>query len=223
MKLELKNICKTYNRKTDYEVNALKNINLTVEAGEYLAIMGVSGSGKSTLLHILGCIDEQSSGTYEIDGENVQLLDLYTLRNRYIGYVLQDFGLLENKTVYENVAYPLLVGTEVKFKDIKQKVMKALKTVGIDQLAKRPAHQSSGGQKQRIAIARALVGNPEVIIADEPTASLDRKTADEIMDIFAALNKAGRTVIIVTHDIHVAEKCNKIIHIQDGEIVEQGV
>lgn len=223
MKLELKNICKTYNPKTDYEVKALKSISLTIDSGEFLAIMGVSGSGKSTLLHILGCIDEQTSGTYEIDGEDVQQLDLYSLRNRYIGYVLQDFGLLENKSVYENVAYPLLVGTEIKYRDIKEKVMSSLRTVGIEKLAKRPARQSSGGQKQRIAIARALVGNPEVIIADEPTASLDRKTADEIMEIFAGLNKSGRTVIIVTHDIHVAEKCDKIISISDGEIAEKSV
>lgn len=218
MRIQLENIQKVYNKGTDYAVKALKNINLLVEEGECVAVMGVSGSGKSTLLNILGFIDKPTGGSYLIDGESSVNLDEYEMRNRYIGFILQNYGLLGNKTVYENVSYPLLVGNEVKFRDIKNKVNSVLQIVGISDLSNRKASFISGGQRQRTAIARALVTNPEVILADEPTASLDSKTADEIMDVLLNLNKAGRTVIVVTHDIRIAKKCGKIIRIADGQL-----
>ena len=220
MKIQLENLQKIYNKGTDYAVEALKCIDLTVEEGECLAIMGVSGSGKSTLLNILGFIDKPTDGRYLIDGEAAVNLDEYEMRNRYIGFILQNYGLLGNKTVYENVAFPLLIGDEVKFRDIKGKVNKSLETVGITELAHRKANYISGGQRQRTAIARALVTNPEVILADEPTADLDSKTADEIMEVLLSLNKMGKTIIVVTHDIRIAEKCGKIIRIADGQLEE---
>lgn len=221
MKIQLEDLWKIYHKGTDYAVEALKGINLTVEEGECVAIMGVSGSGKSTLLNILGFIDKPTSGRYLVDGEVSGALDEYIMRNRYIGFILQNYGLLGNKTVYENVAYPLMVGNEVKFRDIRKKVDKVLEMVGISQLAKRKTDYISGGQKQRTAIARALAGNPEVILADEPTAALDSKTADEIMDLLLRLNRSGRTLIIVTHDKRIAEKCKRIVHISDGLIREE--
>lgn len=220
MRIELENLRKIYNKGTDYAVEALKCIDLTVEEGECLAIMGVSGSGKSTLLNILGFIDKPTDGRYLIDGEAAVNLDEYEMRNRYIGFILQNYGLLGSKTVYENVALPLLVGNEVKFRDIRGKVNKALETVGISDLARRRTDFISGGQRQRTAIARALVTNPELILADEPTAALDSKTADEIMKELLRLNKMGKTLIIVTHDIRIAEKCGRIIRIADGRLEE---
>lgn len=220
MRIQLEKLQKIYHKGTDYAVEALKSVDLTVEEGECLAIMGVSGSGKSTLLNILGFTDKPTDGRYLIDGEAAVNLDEYVMRNRYIGFILQNYGLLGNKTVYENVAFPLLIGNEVKFRDIRAKVNKALETVGISELSHRKADHISGGQRQRTAIARALVTNPELILADEPTAALDSKTADEVMEVLLKLGKMGKTVIVVTHDLRIAEKCSRIIHIADGQLEE---
>ena len=222
MNIQLENICKIYNRKSDYEVEALKDVNLTINQGDYIAIMGVSGSGKSTLLNIMGCLDRATTGKYTIDGEIIDKLDIYDIRNRYVGFVLQSIGLLPDKTILENVSYPLLVSKDIPFSKIKPMAMSALTKVGIADLADRRAAQVSGGQRQRAAIARAIVGNPEVILADEPTAALDSKTAEDIMELFKGLNKEGRTVIIVTHDKRVAEKCSKIYYVRDGRLMESG-
>lgn len=222
MNIQLENICKIYNRKSDYAVEALKDVNLTINQGDYIAIMGVSGSGKSTLLNIIGCLDRATTGRYTIDGEIIDKLDIYDIRNRYVGFVLQSIGLLPDKTILENVSYPLLVSKDIPFSKIKPMAMSALKKVGIADLADRRAAQTSGGQRQRAAIARAIVGNPEVILADEPTAALDSKTAEDIMELFKGLNKEGRTVIIVTHDKRVAEKCSKIYYVRDGRLMESG-
>ena len=222
MNIQLENICKIYNRKSDYEVEALKDVNLTINQGDYIAIMGVSGSGKSTLLNIIGCLDRATTGKYTIDGEIIDKLDIYDIRNRYVGFVLQSIGLLPDKTILENVSYPLLVSKDIPFSKIKPMAMSALTKVGIADLADRRAAQVSGGQRQRAAIARAIVGNPEVILADEPTAALDSKTAEDIMELFKGLNKEGRTVIIVTHDKRVAEKCSKIYYVRDGRLMESG-
>ncbi len=222
MNIQLENICKIYNRKSDYAVEALKDVNLTINQGDYIAIMGVSGSGKSTLLNIIGCLDRATTGKYTIDGEIIDKLDIYDIRNRYVGFVLQSIGLLPDKTILENVSYPLLVSKDIPFSKIKPMAMSALKKVGIADLADRRAAQTSGGQRQRAAIARAIVGNPEVILADEPTAALDSKTAEDIMELFKGLNKEGRTVIIVTHDKRVAEKCSKIYYVRDGRLMEIG-
>lgn len=222
MNIELENITKTYNPKTDFSVEALKNVSLTINQGDYIALMGVSGSGKSTLLNIIGCLDRATTGKYTIDGELLDRLDVFDIRNRYVGFVLQSIGLLSDKTILENVSYPLLVSKDIPFAKIKLMAMNALKRVGIAELADRRAGRTSGGQRQRAAIARAIVGDPEVILADEPTAALDSKTADDVMELFKGLNKEGRTVVIVTHDKKVAEKCNKIYYIADGQLRESG-
>lgn len=221
MNIKLENICKIYNYKTDFAVEALKDVSLTINQGDYIALMGVSGSGKSTLLNIIGCIDRATTGKYTIDGEILDRLDVFDIRNRFVGFVLQSIGLLPDKTILENVSYPLLVSKDIPFSKIKEMSMSALEKVGIPQLASRLAARTSGGQRQRAAIARAIVGNPEVILADEPTAALDSKTAEDIMELFKALNKEGRTVVIVTHDRKIAEKCNKIYYVSDGQIREE--
>ncbi len=221
MNIKLENICKIYNYKTDFAVEALKDVSLTINQGDYIALMGVSGSGKSTLLNIIGCLDRATTGKYTIDGEIIDKLDIFDIRNRLIGFVLQSIGLLPDKTILENVSYPLLVSKDVPFSKIKAMSVSTLKKVGISQLADRPAARTSGGQRQRAAIARAIVGNPEVILADEPTAALDSKTAEDIMELFKALNREGKTVVIVTHDRKIAEKCNKIYYVSDGQIREE--
>lgn len=222
MNIRLENITKIYNPKTDFSVQALKDVSLTIDQGDYIALMGVSGSGKSTLLNIIGCLDRATTGRYTIDGEILDRFDVFDIRNRLVGFVLQSIGLLPDKTVLENVSYPLLVSKDVPFAKIKKYALYALKRVGISELADRRAGRISGGQRQRAAIARAIVGNPEVILADEPTAALDSKTAEDIMELFRQLNGEGRTVVIVTHDRRVAEKCNKIYYISDGQLTDGG-
>lgn len=222
MNIKLENITKIYNPKTDFSVQALKDVSLTIDQGDYIALMGVSGSGKSTLLNIIGCLDRATTGRYTIDGEILDRFDVFDIRNRLVGFVLQSIGLLPDKTVLENVSYPLLVSKDVPFAKIKKYALYALKRVGISELADRRAGRISGGQRQRAAIARAIVGNPEVILADEPTAALDSKTAEDIMELFRQLNGEGRTVVIVTHDRKVAEKCDKIYYISDGQLTGGG-
>ena len=172
------------------------------------------------MLHILGCLDEPTEGGYYINGENVINLDKNKLRNETIGFILQNFGLLFNKSVYENVAYPLLLGTKVKYCDIKAKVDSALEQVGMLTFRDRLASDLSGGQRQRVAIARAIVNDPDLILADEPTAALDSNTAKEITELFAELNRNGTAVVIVTHDNSVAEICRRKFRITDGTICE---
>ena len=222
MNIKLENITKIYNPKTDFSVQALSDVSLTINQGDYIALMGVSGSGKSTLLNIIGCLDRATTGRYTIDGEIFDRFDVFDIRNRLVGFVLQSIGLLPDKTVLENVSYPLLVSKDVPFAKIKKYALYALKRVGISELADRRAGRISGGQRQRAAIARAIVGNPEVILADEPTAALDSKTAEDIMELFRQLNGEGRTVVIVTHDRRVAKKCNKIYYISDGQLTDGG-
>lgn len=221
MNIVLENICKIYNYKTDFAVEALKDVSLTINQGDYIALMGVSGSGKSTLLNIIGCLDRATTGKYTIDGEIIDRLDVFDIRNRFVGFVLQSIGLLPNKTILENVSYPLLVSKDIPFSKIKGMSISALKKVGIDNLSDRLAARTSGGQRQRAAIARAIVGNPEIILADEPTAALDSKTAEDIMELFKSLNEEGKTVVIVTHDKKIAEKCDKIYYISDGQLREE--
>ena len=187
-----------------------------------MAIIGKSGAGKSTLLHILAAIDSYDKGSYLVDGVSVGDLkekDRARFRNQKIGIVMQDYALIDEYTIEENVQIPLIFG-KVKGNDVRrEKIMTALKNVGLDELAKKPVRQLSGGQKQRVAIARALVNNPAFLLADEPTGALDSKTSGEIMDVFEKLNQGGKTVIIVTHDMEVAARCGRVIEISDGEIV----
>ena len=223
--MTLKNVNKIYDPRTDIAVHALKNINLNIEDGELTAIMGVSGSGKSTLLHILGCIDTATDGEYILNGYDVQKYSSSTLaeiRNEEIGFVLQNFGLMNDKTVYENISYPLIFNPAVKYKMMKKLINEAAASVGISELIKKNVNEISGGQKQRVAIARAIVNRPNIILADEPTAALDKKTAFEIMEVFRELNAKGKTVVIVTHDRSIAEKCRRIIELDDGSVVSDG-
>ncbi len=217
--LRLSNICKSY-QMGEYTVHALRNVSLTVEHGEFIAIIGTSGSGKSTLMHTIGLLDRPDSGSYEIDGKNVTgLSDTQTarLRNRTIGFIFQQFNLLQRASALENVNLPLLYSGKTSEGHRGQKV---LERVGLgDRMHHRP-NELSGGQQQRVAIARSLVNNPSIILADEPTGNLDSKSAKDIMALFRALHRQGLTVILVTHDVEVAEHADRIITIRDGEIQE---
>ena len=218
--LKLTNILKKYNENQPNEVQALRGVDLNVEKGEMIAIMGPSGSGKSTLLNIIGCMDTLTSGSYEVDGQKIEELSqkkLAYLRNKKFGFVLQDFGLLTDRSVEENVMVPLLFSKESLKKSTKR-IQPILESLGIADLAKRRANQLSGGQAQRVAIARALVNEPDIILADEPTGALDTHTSGEVVGIFKKLNEQGKTVIIVTHNPEVAKVCHKIYRIVDGEI-----
>ena len=186
-----------------------------------MALMGENGAGKSTLLHILACIDNYQEGEYYIDDVLVKDLSesqYAKIRNEKIGMVMQDFALVEDFTALENVMIPLNFSKK-KVSDKKEKALAALKSVGIEELAKKLCSKLSGGQKQRVAIARAIVNEPSMILADEPTGALDTKTSAEIMELFKSLNKQGRTVVIVTHDPKIAEQCGRVIEISDGNIV----
>ena len=220
--IEIKNLVKIYNKGKTNEFCALKGIDLSIEEGEMVAIIGKSGAGKSTLLHILAAIDSYDKGSYLVDGVSVGDLkekDRARFRNQKIGIVMQDYALIDEYTIEENVQIPLIFG-KVKGNDVRrEKIMTALENVGLAELAKKPVRQLSGGQKQRVAIARALVNNPTFLLADEQTGALDSKTSGEIMDVFEKLNQGGKTVIIVTHDMEVAARCGRVIEISDGEIV----
>lgn len=209
-----------YNKKKNY--HALKDIDLKIEDGEFVAIIGRSGAGKTTLLNIIGLLDNYDSGKYLIDGQNTQGMNdtkLSKLRNEKIGFVLQDYALIENKSVMINVMLPLFFNKKYNFSKMQQVSIKVLEKLGIDDQSKKKVNQLSGGQKQRVAIARAIVNNPSFILADEPTGALDTKTSAEIMDLFKALNAEGKTVIIITHDPNVAEACKRKIEISDGKLI----
>ena len=220
--ITLTNIKKVYNPKKANEYEALHGVSCEISDGELVAIIGKSGAGKSTLLHIFACIDSYQDGEYKIDDTLVKGLSerkYARIRNEKIGMVMQDFALVEDFTALENVIIPLNFSKK-KIKGKKEKALAALKSVGIEELAKKPCNKLSGGQKQRVAIARAIVNEPSMILADEPTGALDTKTSDEIMELFKSLNSQGRTVVIVTHDPKVAEECERIIEISDGKIVK---
>ena len=219
--LKIENLTKTYNYKKSNAFTALKDVSLEVEDWEMLAIIGKSGAGKSTLLHIIGCIDKFEKGSYIIDGTDVHSLSdnkLAKIRNEKVGIVMQDFALIDEYSVIENVMIPLNFSKK-KLGKPKELAMKALERVGIANLAKKPVSKLSGGQKQRVAIARAIVNDPSFILADEPTGALDTKTSSEIMELFTELNKSGKTVIIITHDLTVADKCKRKVEISDGRII----
>ncbi len=201
----------------------LKGLNLRVEKGEMLAIMGPSGSGKSTLLNILGCLDRPSSGTYRLDGVDVGGLDddaLADLRNQKLGFVFQGFNLLPRTSALENVILPMLYDRAQRYADPEVRARAALEQVGLGHRMNHHPSQLSGGQQQRVAVARALVTEPSLLIADEPTGNLDSHMGQEIMALFSSLHAQGRTLIIVTHEPDIAAVCSRIIVLKDGQIVE---
>jgi putative ABC transport system ATP-binding protein len=221
--ISLENITKTYHL-GEIDVPVLKQIDLSIDAGEYVAIMGASGSGKSTLMNIIGCLDRPTSGLYLLDGIDLTTLDddeLADIRNQYIGFVFQQFNLLPRQTALANVMLPMIYADVSHAQRIEQ-ATEALIQVGLqDRLQNRP-NQLSGGQQQRVAIARALVNHPALVLADEPTGALDSKTSEEIIDLLTELNHQGTTVAIVTHDANVAARTKRIVRMVDGVIVEQG-
>ena len=213
--IKAENLHKKYNKGKSNEFHALKGVNLQIDDGEIVAIIGKSGAGKSTLLHILSCIDGFDEGSVEIDGKNIFKLSdaaLAKIRNKKIGIVLQDFALINEYTVLENVMVPLYF-TKMAQKKRKEKAMKTLKQLGIDDLAEKSANQLSGGQKQRVAIARAIVNAPKYLFADS-------KTTQEILDVLKNINSKGITIIIITHEKSVSDFCGRTITIDDGMIKE---
>ncbi|HJV07714.1 MAG TPA: ABC transporter ATP-binding protein [Chromobacteriaceae bacterium] len=206
-------------------VPVLKNVNLEIVEGEFVAIMGPSGSGKSTFMNILGCLDEPTQGTYELVGEDVSTLNADELaqhRNRVIGFVFQGYNLLPRATLGDNVALPLIyagVPKEIR----QQRAEELLAKVGLGQASQRLPNQISGGQQQRVAIARALANQPKLILADEPTGNLDTKTSDEIMSLFTEMNRdSGITIVLVTHEPDIAEYAKRLVRFRDGQIVYDG-
>ena len=220
--LELKDICKDYQQGRE-PVRVLKNINLTVEKGDYLAIMGPSGSGKTTLMNIIGCLDVPTSGSYVLEGRDLQDLsddDLAEVRNKHIGFVFQSFHLLPKMEAVDNVALPLLYA-DVPLKERRARAEEALKAVGLGERIHFLPNQLSGGQCQRVAIARAIVGNPQLLLADEPTGALDTKAGNQIMEIFRRLSGEGMTIIMITHEPSIAACADKTYRILDGELKTQ--
>ena len=219
--IELKSVTKVYRSKGVEDVVALDDLTLEVRKGEFIAVCGVSGSGKSTLLHIIGCLDQPTSGTVLISGTDVSGLSdsaLAKIRNDKIGIVLQDFALIPYRTAYDNVMVPLYFSKNKR--NAHKRIMESLEKTGVAALAKREIRKMSGGQKQRVAIARALVNNPDIILADEPTGQLDSKTKKEIADLFKTINSEGRTIVVVTHDDELAKTADRVVRIVDGKIGE---
>lgn len=217
--VELIDICKTYDTGAA-AFEALHKINLVIEEGEFLAIIGPSGSGKSTLMHILGCLDTPTSGRMLLEGKDISRMsanELSAVRNKRIGFVFQTFNLLPRFNILQNVELPMVYGGVSPF-DRKKRAMDILKMVGLDDRWNHLPQELSGGQRQRAAIARALIMNPAMVFADEPTGNLDTKTGAQIMELFKELNKAGHTIILVTHDKDIASQTKRQIEIRDGRI-----
>ena len=218
-KLVLNHISKSY-QMGDILVKALNDIDLTIEPGEFIAILGPSGSGKSTLMNIIGCLDNPSSGQYCIDGKDVSQLsrqELATIRNREIGFIFQSFNLLDYASALENVSLPLIYRGVGKA-EREAKATKLLQHVGLGDRMHHKPKELSGGQRQRVAIARALVGDPHMILADEPTGNLDSESGEIVMKQLQTLSEQGKTIIVVTHDLELAEKFQRIIRIKDGQV-----
>ena len=218
--IETRELTKTYHM-GDVSVHALRGINLSVENGEFLAIMGSSGSGKSTLMNLLGCLDQPTSGDYFLDGKNVNVLnknEYADIRNQKIGFVFQGFNLLPRTSAVENVELPLFYDRTRRFEHPKEAAIDALKQVGLGDRIHHEPSQLSGGQQQRVAIARSLINNPSVILADEPTGNLDTKTSIEVLSIFQELNNQGITVLLITHEQDIAKYAKRNIVVRDGLI-----
>ena len=222
--IELKGVCKTYHIGKTQKIKAADNVDLLIKDGDMTAIVGTSGAGKSTLLKLIGLVERADSGEYLLDGKDIAKCsdkDAALLRNNKISFIMQDFALITQFTVQENVELPLLLcKKKSSLRKCREAAKSALNSVGISELANRPVFELSGGQKQRVAIARALVNNADIFLADEPTGALDSKTGTEIIGLLEKLNAAGTTVIIVTHDMNIARRCQNIITVSDGKITE---
>lgn len=220
--IKIINVSKEYNLGSNSFL-ALNEINLNINAGDFVSIMGSSGSGKSTLMNIIGCLDVPSSGDYELNKDNISKLssnELATVRNKEIGFVFQSFNLLPRLNALENVMLPLLYSGKSS-DERKELAFSALNSLGLKDRTNHRPNQLSGGQQQRVSIARAIVGTPKLILADEPTGALDSTTSLEIMEIMQSLNKKGITIVLVTHESDIAEYGNRVIHMKDGKIIKE--
>lgn len=221
--IELKDIHKIY-QMGDTEVRAADNVSITIDEGEFVAIVGQSGSGKSTIMNIIGCLDVPTSGTYTLNGVDVSTMDddeQAEIRNKMIGFIFQQYNLIPKLNILENVELPLLYGSMDK-KERRDMAMTALERVGLADKWRNLPSQLSGGQQQRASIARALAGNPSVILADEPTGALDSKTGRDVLKFLQHLNREGHTIVLITHDNSIAVKADRIVRLQDGYVIYDG-
>ena len=219
--IEVRKVSRVF-RNGPIEVQALKDVDLTIHRGEFVAVMGASGSGKSTLLHILGCLDKPTSGEYYLDGVHVNTLDhneLADIRNQKIGFIFQNYNLLARTSALENVELPLIYNRSGRFKDSTAIARKALERVGLGDRVNHRPNEMSGGQQQRVAIARALVNDPAIILSDEATGNLDSKSSLDIADLFVQLNDQGKTILMITHEPDIAHFAKRIVTFRDGMII----
>ena len=215
------NICKGY-MVGEEKVQVLKNINFNVDEGEFVAILGPSGSGKTTLMNIIGCMDVADTGEYYLDGQAIHTMDesdLGDIRNQEIGFIFQNYQLIPTYNIMQNIIMPLLV-RGMTTAEAEDKCMETIKLLGIDHRLRHKPSELSGGQKQRVSIARALVGQPAILLADEPTGALDRSSGQDVLKLFKRLNEMGHTIVMITHDLNVAQAATRIVHIIDGQLSE---
>ncbi len=222
--LEVKGLKKTYStRLGGNKVEALKNVNFTVEEGEYVAIMGESGSGKTTLLNILAALDKPTAGSVILDGKDLSKIKeaaVSAFRRDNLGFVFQDFNLLDTFTLEDNIYLPLVLAGKT-YKEMSERLMPIAQTLGISDLLKKYPYEVSGGQKQRAAVARAIITNPKIILADEPTGALDSQSTDELLRMFSEVNTSGQTILMVTHSVKAASTAGRVLFINDGEVYHQ--
>lgn len=222
--LSMKNIVKSYQIGEEEQV-VLKNINLAINKGEFISILGPSGSGKSTLMNIIGCLDVPTSGEYIFSGCNISNLtetELAHIRSKEVGFVFQSFQLLPRLTAIDNVELPMIYAG-ISYSERRKRAEEMLNRVGLGEKLKSFPNQLSGGQQQRVAIARAMSTNPSILLADEPTGALDQKTGRQVIKLFCELNKEGRTIVMITHDENIAKSANRIVRILDGNLIEEGM
>lgn len=219
--IQVRDLHKNYRMGSD-TIRALNGVDCAIRENEYVAVMGPSGSGKSTLMNIIGCLDRPTTGEYRLSGENVSKLGdraLARVRNRRIGFVFQTFNLLPRATALQNVEVPMMYGG-VGRRQRRARARETLRRVGLEDRMKHKPSELSGGQRQRVAVARALVNEPEILLADEPTGNLDSRTGEDIMDLFDALHDAGQTIILVTHETHIAKRAHRHVHLHDGVVTQ---